>query len=335
MSEPVILAIESSCDDTSAALIRGDVILSHVVSHQEIHQKYGGVVPEWASRKHQANIVPVVATAIQEANIQQKEIQAIAFTKGPGLLGSLLVGVNFAKSLSMAWEIPLIEVNHMQAHVLAHFISDANDKKPSFPFLCLTVSGGHTQIVQVNDYFDFEVIGETRDDAVGEAFDKIGKMIGLPYPAGPEMDALAQKGNSEAFSFPLPKLEGIEFSYSGMKTSVLYFLQKMKKENPNFITENKADIAASVQKALIDSLMLPLEKAVTATGITEVAIAGGVSANSGLRQRLQERKNWKTFVPKFEYTTDNAAMIAMVGSLKYDKNKFTDLQVEANARYAL
>ncbi len=332
MSEPIILAIESSCDDTSAAIIKGNSILSHTIATQEIHQKYGGVVPEWASRKHQQNIVPVVSTAIDKANIPQNQIDAIAFTRGPGLLGSLLVGVNFAKSFALAHQIPMIEVNHMQAHILAHFIEDSNAQKPTFPFLCLTVSGGHTQIVVVRDYFEMEVIAETRDDAVGEAFDKIGKLLGLEYPAGPEMDKLAQNGNPNAYTFPLPKLDELGFSYSGIKTSVLYFIQKMEKENSKFVQENLEDIAASVQHTLIQSLMVVLEKAVQKTGIQQVAIAGGVSANSGLRKALEEKKEWQTYIPKFEYTTDNAAMIAMVGSLKYAINDFADIDIEAEAR---
>ncbi len=332
MSQPIILAIESSCDDTSAAMIRGSQILSHTVASQEIHQKYGGVVPEWASRKHQVNIVPVVSMAIQQANIPQNQIDAIAFTRGPGLLGSLLVGVNFAKSFAMAHQIPLIEVNHMQAHILAHFISDANPTPPQFPFLCLTVSGGHTQIVKVKDYFEMEIIAETRDDAVGEAFDKIGKLLGLQYPAGPEIDRLAKIGNTNAFEFPLPKLQELAFSYSGIKTSVLYFLQKMEKENPKFIQENLYDLAASVQKTLVESLMVVLEKAVLQTSIQEVAIAGGVSANSALRQALIQKKEWNTYLPKFEYTTDNAAMIAMVGSLKFERKDFAPMSIDAQAR---
>jgi len=335
MNIPIILGIESSCDDTSAAVIQGRKILSHVTAHQKVHQKYGGVVPEMASRAHQQNIVPVIHQAILEANIQKKDISAIAFTKGPGLMGSLLVGVSFAKSMAMALDIPLIEVNHIQAHILAHFIDDANEKPPNFPFLCLTVSGGHTQIVLIKDYFDMEILGETLDDAAGEAFDKIGKMLGLDYPAGAEIDKLAQKGNPEKFTFTMPKVDKLNFSFSGLKTAVLYFLEKENKKNSNFISENLNDLCASVQKTIIEILIQKLKSAALEYNISNIAIAGGVSANSGLRNALIKEELsglWVCSIPKFEYTTDNAAMIALVGSLKFDKKEFVDLSVSASAR---
>jgi N6-L-threonylcarbamoyladenine synthase len=338
MKTPIILGIESSCDDTSAAIIQGKKILSNVVSTQKIHQDYGGVVPELASRVHLQNIVPVVHQAIQLANINKKAIDAISFTRGPGLLGSLLVGTSFAKSLSMSLNVPLIEVNHMQGHIFAHFIEEDEKKNICFPFLCLTVSGGHTQIVKVNDYFDMEVLGETLDDAAGEAFDKIGKLMGLEYPAGPMIDNLSQIGNKDKFKFPLPKLEGIKFSFSGIKTSVLYFIQKEVDKNPNFIKDNLADLCAGVQKTIISALLDKLKLAIKITGIKNVAIAGGVSANSELRReiiKLESNLNCKTFIPKFEYTTDNAAMIAVVGSIKYEHNKFSDLKTTATARYKI
>lgn len=338
MKTPIILGIESSCDDTSAAVIQGKKILSNVVSTQKIHQNYGGVVPELASRAHLQNIIPVVHQAIQLANINKKAIDAISFTRGPGLLGSLLVGTSFAKSLSMSLKVPLIEVNHMQGHIFAHFIEDESKENISFPFLCLTVSGGHTQIVQVNDYFNMEVLGETLDDAAGEAFDKIGKILGLEYPAGPTIDKLSQNGDKDKFKFPLPKLEGIKFSFSGIKTSVLYFIQKEVQKNPDYIKENLEDICASVQKTILSSLLDKLKLAIEITGIKNVAIAGGVSANLELRReikKLELEKNCKTFIPKFEYTTDNAAMIAVVGSIKYEHNKFSDLKTIATARYKM
>ena len=336
MSESIILGIESSCDDTSAAIIKGNKILSNIAASQAIHNEYGGVVPELASRAHQQNIIPVVHKAVNKANIQQKDISAVGFTRGPGLLGSLLVGTSFAKSLSMSLGVPLIEVNHLQAHILAHFIDDANEKSPEFPFLCLTVSGGHTMIVLVRDYFDMEIIGKTIDDAAGEAFDKIGKIFGLDYPAGPIVDQLAKTGNADAFKFNKPRLENYDYSFSGIKTSVLYFIQKEVKKNPEFITENLADLCASVQKSIIEILMLKVEKAAKDLNINEVAIAGGVSANSGLRAAMQqnaEKLGWNIYIPKFEYTTDNAAMIAMVAKLKFDKGEFADLSVSATARY--
>ena len=336
MNEPIILGIESSCDDTSAAIINGNKILSNIAANQTVHQEYGGVVPELASRAHQQNIIPVVEKSFTKANIQQKDISAIGFTRGPGLLGSLLVGTSFAKSLAMSLDVPLIEVNHLQAHILCHFIEDANPMPPKFPFLCLTVSGGHTMIVLVKDYFDMEIIGKTIDDAAGEAFDKIGKIMGLDYPAGPIIDKLAKLGNPDAFTFGKPKLENYDYSFSGIKTSVLYFLQKQLKENPNFIQENVENLCASVQKTIIDVLMKKLEKAAKDYDVKEVAIAGGVSANSGLRNAMQknvEKLGWNVYIPKFEYTTDNAAMIAMVAKLKFERGEFTDLRTSATARY--
>ncbi len=330
-----ILGIESSCDDTSAAILCNGKVLSNVVASQKIHELYGGVVPELASRAHQQNIVPVIDQAIKQTGIDKKDISAIAFTQGPGLMGSLLVGTSFAKSLALALDIPLIDVNHMQAHILAHFIEEDEFEKPEFPFLAMTISGGHTQIVKVNDHFDMEIIGETIDDAVGEAFDKSAKILGLPYPGGPLIDKYAQLGNPKAFPFPKPKVGELNFSFSGLKTSVLYFIQKMVKENPNFIEENRNDICASLQYTIINILIDKLKKASKLTGIKRIAIGGGVSANSGIRKALKEgeqKYGWKTYVPKFEYTTDNAAMIAIVGYLKFQKNEFTDLSVVAKAR---
>ncbi len=324
-----ILAIESSCDDTSAAVLKNDKVLSNVVANQEIHQKYGGVVPELASRAHQQNIVPVVQQALEQAKIDKSQLTAIAFTRGPGLMGSLLVGTSFATGLSMSLGIPLIDVNHMQAHILAHFISNNKEQKakPEFPFICLTISGGHTQLVQVDDYFTFKVLGETIDDAVGEAFDKSAKILGLPYPGGPLIDQYAKKGNPKAFSFPIPKTKkDLDFSFSGFKTAVLRFIQKNTKENPNFIDENLEDICASIQNGIVTILFKKIEKAIAITGINQIAIAGGVSANSEIRKQLLEAQNtkkWKAFIPPFEYTTDNAAMIGIVGflKLKFAKNK--------------
>ena len=336
MSDSIILGIESSCDDTSAAIIQGNKILSNIAANQEIHNDYGGVVPELASRAHQQNIIPVVEKSVSKANIQQKDISAVGFTRGPGLLGSLLVGTSFAKSLAMSLNVPLIEVNHLQAHILAHFIDDANIMPPKFPFLCLTVSGGHTMIVLVKDYFDMEIIGKTIDDAAGEAFDKIGKIFNLDYPAGPIVDRLAKTGDKNSFKFNKPKLEQYDYSFSGIKTSVLYFIQKEVKKNPEFIKENLADLCASVQKSIVEILMDKLEKASKELNINEVAIAGGVSANSGLREAMQqnaEKLGWNIYIPKFEYTTDNAAMIAMVAKLKFDRGEFADLSVSATARY--
>ncbi|PRX47367.1 tRNA (adenosine(37)-N6)-threonylcarbamoyltransferase complex transferase subunit TsaD [Salegentibacter salegens] len=331
-----ILGIESSCDDTAAAILHNGKILSNIVATQEVHKQYGGVVPELASRAHQQNIVPVIHQALASANIGKKDVSAIAFTRGPGLMGSLLVGTSFAKSLSLGLEIPLIEVNHMQAHILAHFIEEDGFKKPEFPFLALTISGGHTQIVKVSNYFDMEVIGETTDDAVGEAFDKSAKILGLPYPGGPLIDKYAQEGNPEAFPFPNPKVPDLNFSFSGFKTSVLYFVQKQTKENPDFVTENLKDICASIQFSIVKILMDKLKKAVKRTGINQIAIAGGVSANSGIRNALMEAEKkygWNCFIPKFEYTTDNAAMIAIAGHYKYLEKDFSDFSITAQARY--
>jgi N6-L-threonylcarbamoyladenine synthase len=330
-----ILGIESSCDDTAAAVLHNGKILSNVVATQEVHQKYGGVVPELASRAHQQNIVPVIHEALSRAGVSKEELSAVAFTRGPGLMGSLLVGTSFAKSLSLGLGIPLLDVNHMQAHILAHFIDEENYQKPNFPFLALTISGGHTQIVKVSDYFKMEVIGETLDDAVGEAFDKSAKILGLPYPGGPLVDKKAQAGNPKAFPFPKPKVDGLNFSFSGLKTSILYFIQKQLKENPKFIEENLEDICASIQHTIIGILMDKLKKAVKQTGIKEIAIAGGVSANSGIRKTLHEAQakyGWKTYIPKFEYTTDNAAMIAIAGHYKFISEDFANMGVTARAR---
>ncbi|TDS56872.1 tRNA (adenosine(37)-N6)-threonylcarbamoyltransferase complex transferase subunit TsaD [Myroides indicus] len=333
-----ILAIESSCDDTSAAILENTKVLSNIVARQEIHEEYGGVVPELASRAHQQNIVPVVDIALKKANITKDMLSAIAFTQGPGLMGSLLVGGSFAKSLALALNIPLIAVNHMQAHILAHFIDEAEYDKPDFPFLALTISGGHTQIVQVNSFFEFKILGETTDDAVGEAFDKTAKILGFSYPGGPFIDKYAQKGNPKAYTFTKPKVEGLDFSFSGLKTQILYFIQKKTQENPNFIEENKADICASIQYTIIRILMDKLQVAVLQTGIKQIAIGGGVSANSGIRKALKETEKkygWKTFIPKFEYTTDNAAMIGIVGYYKFMESFFSDSSVVSKARIEL
>ncbi len=333
-----ILAIESSCDDTSAAVLHNGKVLSNVVSTQKIHEEYGGVVPELASRAHQQNIVPVVHQALVRANIDKKLVSAIAFTRGPGLMGSLLVGTSFAKSLALGLNLPLIEVNHMQAHILAHFIVDENDPVPEFPFLAMTISGGHTQIVLVRDYFDMEILGETLDDAVGEAFDKSAKLLGLPYPGGPLVDKYAQLGNPLSFPFPEPRVDGLNFSFSGLKTSILYFIQRETKTDPNFIKDHLNDICASIQYSIIRILMRKLEKAVEQTNITRIAIGGGVSANSGIRKalkRMEEEKAWRTHIPKFEYCTDNAAMIGIVGHLKYTQGNFADQDISAKARYSI
>ncbi|WP_149277067.1 tRNA (adenosine(37)-N6)-threonylcarbamoyltransferase complex transferase subunit TsaD [Pareuzebyella sediminis] len=333
-----ILAIESSCDDTSAAVLSGKKVLSNVTATQKIHEEYGGVVPELASRAHQQNIVPVVHQALNKANIDKKQLSAIAFTRGPGLMGSLLVGTSFAKSLALGLGIPLIEVNHMQAHILAHFIEDKNHKTPEFPFLAMTISGGHTQIVLVKNYFDMEILGETLDDAVGEAFDKSAKILGLPYPGGPLIDKNAQKGDPKAYPFPKPKVKGLNFSFSGLKTSILYFIQRETTSNTDFIGEHLENICASIQKTIIEILMEKLEMAVKQTGISQIAIGGGVSANSGIRAALKEAevaRGWTTYIPKFEYCTDNAAMIGIVGYLKYRQRSFTQQDVSAKSRYAL
>lgn len=331
-----ILAIESSCDDTAAAVLKNSTVLSNVIAGQKVHEAFGGVVPELASRAHQQNIVPVVHQALNNAGITLENLNAIAFTKGPGLLGSLLVGMSFAKSLSLALNIPLIEVNHMQAHVLAHFIDDDTKAKPDFPFLALTVSGGHTQIVRVDDFFDMTVIGETTDDAVGEAFDKTAKLLGLPYPGGPVIDRLAQSGNPHAYTFTKPKMDGYNYSFSGIKTGIMNFLNNQKAVNPKFVEDNLADICASVQHTLIDILLEKLKLAIQEIGIKNVAIGGGVSANSELRKRigaLEKSLGCKTFIPKFEYTTDNAAMIGIVGYRKYLNGNFTDEFVTSTSRY--
>ncbi|UFH35232.1 tRNA (adenosine(37)-N6)-threonylcarbamoyltransferase complex transferase subunit TsaD [Flavobacterium acetivorans] len=333
--EVFILAIESSCDDTAAAVLHNDKVLSNVVANQLIHTQYGGVVPELASRAHQQNIVPVIDAALRKANINKEQLSAIAFTQGPGLMGSLLVGSSFAKSMALALGIPLIAVNHMHAHILAHFIDEEGFEKPDFPFLALTISGGHTQIVKVNNFFDMTIIGETTDDAVGEAFDKSAKILGLPYPGGPLVDKNAQLGNPKAFVFTKPKVPGLDFSFSGLKTAILYFIQKKKIENPNFIDENINDICASIQYTIIEILMDKLKLAVKETGIKQIAIGGGVSANSGIRKTLKEAEQkygWKTFVPKFEYTTDNAAMIGIVGYQKYLSQNFETAAVVSKAR---
>ncbi|CAL2104459.1 tRNA N6-adenosine threonylcarbamoyltransferase [Tenacibaculum sp. 190130A14a] len=330
-----ILGIESSCDDTSASVICGGKVLSNVIANQEVHSKYGGVVPELASRAHQQNIVPVVQQAIEQAGIMKNQLSAIAFTKGPGLMGSLLVGTSFAKSLALGLDIPLIDVNHMQAHILAHFIKEENAKIPPFPFVCLTISGGHTQIVKVTNHFEMEILGETIDDAVGEAFDKSAKILGLPYPGGPLIDKYAREGNPKAYKFSKPKVGDLDFSFSGLKTGILYFIQKNLKEDPNFIKDNLHDICASIQHTIVEILMDKLRNVVKSTGIKHIAIAGGVSANSEIRKRLQvaqQHWGWTTYIPKFEYTTDNAAMIAITGYLKYLNNSYSDVSVTAQAR---
>lgn len=330
-----ILGIESSCDDTAASIINNGSILSNVIASQKIHKDYGGVVPELASRAHQQNIVPVVDQALKKAGINKSQLHAIAFTQGPGLMGSLLVGTSFAKSLAFGLNIPLIAVNHMQGHILAHFIDEDGFEKPPFPFLAMTISGGHTQIVRVDHYFKMEVIGETLDDAVGEAYDKSGKILGLGYPAGPEIDKRAQLGNPKAFQFTKPKVDGLNFSFSGFKTAVLYFIQREMKANPNFITENLNDICASIQYTIIGILIDKLKLATKQTGITHIAIGGGVSANSGIRDALkkgEQKFGWTTYVPKFEFTTDNAAMIAIVGYLKYLDKDFAEGNIMASAR---
>ncbi len=330
-----ILGIESSCDDTAASVIHNGRILSNVVASQKIHEEYGGVVPELASRAHQQNIIPVVHQAIKKAGISKNQLSAVAFTKGPGLMGSLLVGTSFAKSLSYGLNIPLIDVNHMQGHILAHFIDEDGFDKPPFPFLAMTISGGHTQIVRVDDYFDMKVIGETIDDAVGEAYDKSGKILGLGYPAGPEIDKRAQLGNPKAFKFTKPKVDGLNFSFSGLKTAILYFVQRETKVNPNFVEEHLNDICASIQYTIIGILIDKLKLATKQTGIKHIAIGGGVSANSGIRKALkdgEQKFGWTTYIPKFEFTTDNAAMIAIVGYLKFLEGDFADQDVSASAR---
>lgn len=332
--DTVILGIESSCDDTSAAILKNDTVLANITANQSVHEKYGGVVPELASRAHQQNIIPVVDAALKKANMQLKDVDAIAFTRGPGLMGSLVVGCSFAKALALATNIPLIDVNHMHAHILAHFINEGVPV-PGFPFICLTVSGGHTQLVQVDSPLKLKILGTTIDDAAGEAFDKIAKILGLPYPGGPLVDKLAKEGNPLAFQFAEPKVDGYNFSFSGLKTSVLYRLQKEQKNNPDFIKENLNDLCASVQHTILSILFKQLKRVSKETGIKEIAIAGGVSANSGLRNQLLEtgkELGWNVYIPKFEYCTDNAAMIAMAGKFQYDKGIFADQSVSAQAR---
>ena len=332
-----ILAIESSCDDTSAAVLRNDEVLSNVVANQAVHKAYGGVVPELASRAHQKNIVPVVDQALQQANITSNMLNAIAFTRGPGLLGSLLVGTSFAKSLSMSLGIPLLEVNHLQGHLLSHFIAD--EFPPSaFPFLGVTVSGGHTQIVEVNDFFEMTELGKTLDDAIGEAFDKCGKVMGLGYPAGPQIDRLAKEGSPDAFDFPIPSVDGLNMSFSGFKTAVINFLHKNTQKNPAFIEENLADLCAAIQHTLIAIIFQKIKQAVDQTGIKEIAIGGGVAANSGLRNTLSaaaKKHQWKVHLPPLKYTTDNAAMIGVVGYFKYLRKDFGSLEQPATARLAI
>jgi len=332
-----ILGIESSCDDTSAAIIQNGVLLSNEIANQEVHKAYGGVVPELASRAHQQNIIPVVDRAIKVANINKSEISGIAFTRGPGLLGSLLVGTSFAKGFSLVNNIPLVEVNHLQAHVLAHFIKNSNNenKQPNFPFLCLLVSGGHSQIILVKDYFDMEIIGQTIDDAAGEAFDKCAKTIGLSYPGGPLIDKFAKEGNYKAFTFTKPKVKELDYSFSGLKTAFLYFVRDRIKEDVDFIKNNKNDLCASIQYTIIDILLKKLKIAIKQTGVKDIAIAGGVSANSGLRNaivELAENENLNAFIPEFKYTTDNAAMVAITGYHKYLKGEFVGQDITPLAR---
>ncbi|MEO1713878.1 MAG: tRNA (adenosine(37)-N6)-threonylcarbamoyltransferase complex transferase subunit TsaD [Bacteroidota bacterium] len=327
-----ILAIESSCDDTGASIIQDGQVLSNIIANQAVHKEYGGVVPEMASRAHQEQIIPIIHQALQKAKVELNDLDGIAFTRGPGLIGSLIVGVSFAKALALARNIPLIEVHHMQAHVLAHF---AEPPYPKLPFLCLTVSGGHTQIVLVRSPLDMEVLGSTLDDAAGEAFDKTGKILGLDYPAGPVIDRLAQQGEPR-FSFSKPRIEGLNFSFSGLKTGILYFLQAEMKKDPNFIQDNLADICASVQQTIVDILLGKLKRAAKETGILHLAIAGGVSANSGLRAGLQamgEKYGWQTYIPQFEYCTDNAAMIGIAGYYKFLEGDFAEHNVAAAARW--
>ena len=345
-----ILGIESSCDDTAAAVIKDGKILSNIVANQSVHFAFGGVVPELASRAHQQNIIPVVDQAIKKAGIDKNEIDAVAFTRGPGLMGSLLVGTSFAKAFALGLKVPLIEVNHMQGHILAHFIASPQpspmerekiqlaEKFPSFPFLCLTVSGGHTQIVLVKDFFDMKILGETIDDAAGEAFDKAAKIMGLPYPGGPLIDKYAKEGNPLKYKFTKPQIPDLNFSFSGLKTGFMNFINNELAKNANFIEENKADICASIQHTIIEILVGKLKKAAEMTGIKQIAIAGGVSANSGLRstlQQLESELNWTVFVPKFEYCTDNAAMIAITGYYKFLKNEFASNEIVPMAKYQL
>lgn len=329
---PIILAIESSCDETSVAICNNGKITANVIANQTIHENYGGVIPELASRVHQQNIVPAVQQALAIAKVNKNELNAVAFTRGPGLLGALLVGVSFAKSFALALDLPLIAVNHMQAHILAHFI---DDPMPKFPFLCLTVSGGHTQIVLVKDYFDMEIVGETLDDAAGEAFDKTAKILNLPYPGGPLIDKYAKEGNPLAYKFPEPQIQGLNYSFSGFKTAILYFIRDNKIKNPQFVEENLADICASVQYSIVNILLNKLKKAAKQYNITEIAIAGGVSANSGLRNALLEMQDtlgWNVYIPAFQYCTDNAGMIAIAGYHKYLAGEFVTQEISPMAR---
>ena len=340
MDHITILGIESSCDDTSAAIIKDGVILSNVIANQDVHEQYGGVVPELASRAHQQNIIPVIDAALKQAQIEVADIDGIAFTRGPGLLGALLVGTSFAKGLALANQKKLIAINHLQGHILAHFVKESieDNNQPSFPFICLLISGGHTQIVLVKDYLEMEVLGSTIDDAAGEAFDKCAKVIGLPYPGGPVVDKYAQMGNPEAFAFNKPRVKDLNYSFSGLKTSFLYRIRDEVKKNENFIQENTYDLCASLQKTIIDILMEKLIKAMQQTGVTELAVAGGVSANSGVRNRLTEiskTHNWKLFLPEFKYTTDNAAMIAITGYYKYHKKEFVGQDITPKARFSI
>ena len=336
----IILGIESSCDDTSAAVIRNGVLLSSVIASQAVHEAYGGVVPELASRAHQQNIVPVVHEALKRAGVTKEQLSAIAFTRGPGLMGSLLVGVSFAKGLALALGIPLVDVNHLQGHVLAHFIKESEEDtdQPKFPFICLLVSGGNSQIIRVNAYNDMQVLGQTIDDAAGEAIDKCSKVMGLGYPGGPIIDKLARQGNPNAFTFSKPHIGGYDYSFSGLKTSFLYSLRDWLKDEPDFIEHHKTDLAASLEKTIVDILMDKLRKVVKDTGITEVAVAGGVSANNGLRNAFREhaaKYGWKIYIPKLGYTTDNAAMIAITGYYKYLDKDFCSIDKPAYSRVAL
>jgi len=337
----ILLAIESSCDETAAAIIKDGFLMSNIIATQQVHTIHGGVVPELASRAHQQNIVPVVDAALKQAGIKKEELSAVAFTRGPGLMGSLLVGISFAKSFALGLNVPLIEVNHMQAHILAHFIrskDNAQHTVPDFPFLCLTVSGGHTQLVLVKDFFDMQVIGETIDDAAGEAFDKAAKIMGLPYPGGPLVDKYAKGGNPKAFTFSKPRVPDLDFSFSGLKTGFMNFINNETAKNPHFIEEHKADICASIQHTIIDILLEKLKKAVAETNVNQIAIAGGVSANTGLRDALHDlakKMGWRLFIPKFEYCTDNAAMIGITGYYKFLKNDFSDQSTTPMPRYVI
>ena len=332
---PTILAIESSCDDTGIAILQDRKVIANLIANQKVHEQYGGVVPELASRAHQQNIIPLVEATLSNANLKLKDIDAIAFTRGPGLIGSLMVGVSFAKGLSIALNKPLIEINHIHAHLLAHLIEEDNKPNPNFPFLCLTVSGGHTQIVLAHSPFHLEILGETLDDAAGEAFDKAAKILGLPYPGGPLIDKYAQKGNPKTYKFPTPQIPGYDFSFSGLKTAMLYFVRDNIAQNPNFIQQNLPDICASYQETIVEFLLLKLKKAAKDYNISHIAIAGGVSANSVLRSRLisiGEKESWTTFIPKFEYCTDNAAMIGIAAYYKFTRKEFADLSIMPSAR---